>query len=124
METAAERASKSKFLPVTRHALTHVLANEGKFKGPDRDDLITFSERIPPTWKPYFKLAIGDPDDAEDRRDLEERSPNAPTEMTLGPEGRPVGLIQVREDDSATALHQGLGRLLIARMQRIADSHR
>ncbi len=38
-------------------------------------DLVTFSERIPPTWKPYFKLAIGDPDDAEDRKQLEERSP-------------------------------------------------
>jgi dipeptidyl aminopeptidase/acylaminoacyl peptidase len=38
-------------------------------------DLITFSERIPPTWKPYFKLAIGDPDDADDRKLLEERSP-------------------------------------------------
>ncbi|MFQ5943195.1 MAG: alpha/beta hydrolase family protein [Anaerolineales bacterium] len=38
-------------------------------------DLVTFSERIPPTWKPYFKLTIGDPDDAEDRKLLEERSP-------------------------------------------------
>jgi dipeptidyl aminopeptidase/acylaminoacyl peptidase len=38
-------------------------------------DLVTFSERIPPTWKPYFKLAIGDPDDPEDRKLLEEMSP-------------------------------------------------
>ncbi|MEE9215838.1 MAG: prolyl oligopeptidase family serine peptidase [Anaerolineales bacterium] len=38
-------------------------------------DLFTFSERIPPTWKPYFKLAIGDPDDPEDRKLLEEMSP-------------------------------------------------
>jgi len=38
-------------------------------------DLVTFSERIPPTWKPYFKLAIGDPDHPEDRKQLEERSP-------------------------------------------------
>jgi dipeptidyl aminopeptidase/acylaminoacyl peptidase len=25
-------------------------------------DLVTFSERIPETWKPYFKIAIGDID--------------------------------------------------------------
>ena len=40
-------------------------------------DLVTFSERIPPTWKPYFKLAIGDPEDPEDRKQLEERSPKS-----------------------------------------------
>jgi dipeptidyl aminopeptidase/acylaminoacyl peptidase len=36
-------------------------------------DLLTFSERIPPTWKPYFKMALGDPDG--DRDFLVERSP-------------------------------------------------
>jgi pimeloyl-ACP methyl ester carboxylesterase len=36
-------------------------------------DLITFSERIPETWKPYMKIAIGDP--VEDRDLLVERSP-------------------------------------------------
>jgi pimeloyl-ACP methyl ester carboxylesterase len=40
-------------------------------------DLITFSERIPPTWKPYYKLVIGDPDDPETRKLLEERSPKS-----------------------------------------------
>jgi len=38
-------------------------------------DLITFSERIPETWKPHFKVAIGDPDDPQDRAILIERSP-------------------------------------------------
>jgi len=38
-------------------------------------DLVTFSERIPPTWKPYFKLSIGDPEDPVDREQLRERSP-------------------------------------------------
>jgi dipeptidyl aminopeptidase/acylaminoacyl peptidase len=38
-------------------------------------DLVTFSERIPPTWKPYYKLAIGDPDVPKDRELLVERSP-------------------------------------------------
>jgi dipeptidyl aminopeptidase/acylaminoacyl peptidase len=36
-------------------------------------DLLTFLERIPPTWKPYFKLVLGDP--VEDRDFLVERSP-------------------------------------------------
>jgi pimeloyl-ACP methyl ester carboxylesterase len=36
-------------------------------------DLITFGERIPPTWKPYFAIALGDPE--KDRDFLIERSP-------------------------------------------------
>ena len=36
-------------------------------------DLLTFSERIPPTWKPYFELALGHPE--RDRDFLVERSP-------------------------------------------------
>jgi pimeloyl-ACP methyl ester carboxylesterase len=36
-------------------------------------DLLTFSERIPETWKPYFKIALGDP--VNDREFLVERSP-------------------------------------------------
>ena len=38
-------------------------------------DLITFSERIPETWKPYFKISIGDIDIPEERKDLVARSP-------------------------------------------------
>jgi pimeloyl-ACP methyl ester carboxylesterase len=38
-------------------------------------DLLTFSKRIPETWKPYFKLSIGDPEDENDRKLLIERSP-------------------------------------------------
>ena len=36
-------------------------------------DLLTFMDRIPPTWKPYFELAIGHPE--RDREFLLERSP-------------------------------------------------
>jgi dipeptidyl aminopeptidase/acylaminoacyl peptidase len=36
-------------------------------------DLFTFMERIPETWKPYFALAVGHPDDDHDF--LVERSP-------------------------------------------------
>jgi pimeloyl-ACP methyl ester carboxylesterase len=39
-------------------------------------DLITFLERIPPTWKPYFQVAIGDPAIPEDRADIVARSPS------------------------------------------------
>ena len=38
-------------------------------------DLITFGERIPETWKPYFKIALGDPEIPEEHADLLERSP-------------------------------------------------
>lgn len=36
-------------------------------------DLVTFMERIPETWKPYFAIAVGDPE--KDRELLIERSP-------------------------------------------------
>jgi dipeptidyl aminopeptidase/acylaminoacyl peptidase len=36
-------------------------------------DLFTFMDRIPPTWKPYFELAIGHPE--RDRDFLTDRSP-------------------------------------------------
>jgi pimeloyl-ACP methyl ester carboxylesterase len=38
-------------------------------------DLLTFLERIPPTWKPYYKNALGDAEDEEERNFLIERSP-------------------------------------------------
>jgi predicted peptidase len=38
-------------------------------------DLMTFLERIPPTWVPYYKIALGDLDVEEDRVFLRERSP-------------------------------------------------
>ncbi len=38
-------------------------------------DLLTFMERIPETWKPYFRLAVGDPE--KDADFLKERSPRS-----------------------------------------------
>ena len=38
-------------------------------------DLLTFMQRIPETWKPYFRIALGDPDIAAERDFLIERSP-------------------------------------------------
>ncbi|MGW8249607.1 MAG: alpha/beta hydrolase family protein, partial [Anaerolineales bacterium] len=38
-------------------------------------DLLTFLDRIPVTWKPYFKIVLGDPEEPSDREFLVERSP-------------------------------------------------
>lgn len=38
-------------------------------------DLLTFSDRIPETWKPYFRIALADPGTQEGRNFLKERSP-------------------------------------------------
>lgn len=46
-------------------------------------DLLTFSERIPETWKPYFRIALGDP--VEDRDFLSERSPRTYIDQVTAP---------------------------------------
>ncbi len=38
-------------------------------------DLLTFFERIPETWKPYYRIALGDPSIPAERQFLIERSP-------------------------------------------------
>jgi pimeloyl-ACP methyl ester carboxylesterase len=38
-------------------------------------DLLTFMERIPPTWKPYFYIALGNPEVPEELAFLKDRSP-------------------------------------------------
>jgi dipeptidyl aminopeptidase/acylaminoacyl peptidase len=48
-------------------------------------DLVTFSDRIPETWKPYFKMAIGDPEVPEEREFLLERSPRTYIENLTAP---------------------------------------
>jgi len=57
-------------------------------------DLLTFSERIPATWKPYFKIALGDPDIPEERQFLIERSPRTYIEKL----GAPMLVIQGKND--------------------------
>ena len=46
-------------------------------------DLVTFSQRIPETWKPYFALALGDPE--KERDFLLERSPATHIHQMLCP---------------------------------------
>jgi pimeloyl-ACP methyl ester carboxylesterase len=62
-------------------------------------DLITFSERIPSTWKPYFKMVLGDPEKAEDRADLIERSPKTHIHNISAP----MLVIQGRNDPRVVA---------------------
>ena len=62
-------------------------------------DLLTFSERIPETWKPYFKIAIGDPAIPEEKADLIERSPKT----HLHNMSAPMLVIQGRNDPRVVA---------------------
>jgi len=62
-------------------------------------DLVTFSERIPETWKPYFKIAIGDIDKPEERADLIERSPKTHLHNMQAP----MLVIQGRNDPRVVA---------------------
>jgi dipeptidyl aminopeptidase/acylaminoacyl peptidase len=55
-------------------------------------DLLTFMDRIPETWKPYFAIAVGDP--AKDRDFLVERSPRTYIENIACP----LLVIQGRND--------------------------
>jgi pimeloyl-ACP methyl ester carboxylesterase len=62
-------------------------------------DLLTFSERIPPTWKPYFKIALGDPEKPNEKKFLIERSPRTYLEqMTC-----PMLVVQGRNDPRVVA---------------------
>jgi pimeloyl-ACP methyl ester carboxylesterase len=62
-------------------------------------DLFTFLERIPPTWKPYFYVALGNPEDPEDAEFLKERSPKTHIENI----DFPMLVIQGRNDPRVVA---------------------
>lgn len=62
-------------------------------------DLLTFSERIPATWKPYFKIALGDPEKPDERAFLVERSPKT----HLHNMAAPMLVIQGRNDPRVVA---------------------
>jgi len=63
-------------------------------------DLIGFIERLPETWKPYFKLSLGDPDTAAGRAFLIERSPK----IYLNNLACPMLVIQGRNDPRVVAV--------------------
>jgi pimeloyl-ACP methyl ester carboxylesterase len=62
-------------------------------------DLLTFSERIPATWKPYFRMVLGDPEKPEEREFLIERSPKT----HLKNMSAPMLVIQGRNDPRVVA---------------------
>ena len=62
-------------------------------------DLLTFSERIPATWKPYFKMVLGDSEKPEERADMVERSPNTHIHNMAAP----MLVIQGRNDPRVVA---------------------
>ncbi|HEX7541510.1 MAG TPA: prolyl oligopeptidase family serine peptidase [Anaerolineales bacterium] len=62
-------------------------------------DLITFCERLPETWKPYFKVILGDPATSEGRAFLNERSPKT----YLDNLSCPMLVIQGRNDPRVVA---------------------
>jgi dipeptidyl aminopeptidase/acylaminoacyl peptidase len=62
-------------------------------------DLLTFLERIPPTWKPYYKIALGDQDKPDERAFLVERSPKTHLRNMTAP----MLVIQGRNDPRVVA---------------------
>jgi pimeloyl-ACP methyl ester carboxylesterase len=62
-------------------------------------DLLTFSDRIPETWKPHFRITIGDPSKPGEKDFLIERSPKA----HLHNMSAPMLVIQGRNDPRVVA---------------------
>lgn len=62
-------------------------------------DLLTFMERIPETWKPYFRVALGDPRTEDGVKFLTERSPKT----YLHQLACPMLVIQGRNDPRVVA---------------------
>lgn len=62
-------------------------------------DLLTFCDRLPETWKPFFRVVIGDPTIAEEKVDMIERSPKT----YLDALACPMLVIQGRNDPRVVA---------------------
>ena len=62
-------------------------------------NLLTFFDRIPETWKPYFRIALGDPATEEGKAFLVERSPNTYIDQIQSP----LLVIQGRNDPRVVA---------------------
>ncbi|HUF01532.1 MAG TPA: prolyl oligopeptidase family serine peptidase [Gaiellaceae bacterium] len=75
-------------------------------------DLFTFMDRLPETWKPYFALAVGDPE--RDRDFLTERSPKTHIEGISCPllviQGQNDPRVVERESRDVVEQLRGLGR--------------
>ena len=75
-------------------------------------DLLTFMDRLPETWKPYFAIAIGDP--VKDRDFLIERSPRHHIEAIRCPllviQGQNDPRVIERESRDVVERLRGLGK--------------
>lgn len=70
-------------------------------------NLISFVERLPPSWKEFFYIAIGNPDNPEEKKFLDERSPKTYIDQVTAP----LLVIQGRNDP----------RVVVAESQDIVD---
>jgi pimeloyl-ACP methyl ester carboxylesterase len=77
-------------------------------------DLITFSERIPETWKPIFAIVLGDPANEKERDFLVERSPRTAIEDISAPllviQGQNDPRVVEQESRDLVEHLRGLGR--------------
>ncbi len=77
-------------------------------------DLITFLDRIPPTWKPYFDVSIGNPEVPEEREFLVDRSPKTYIDNLSFPmlviQGRNDPRVVVEESEDLVAHLQEIGK--------------
>jgi len=75
-------------------------------------DLLTFMERMPETWKPYFSLAVGDP--VRDREALLDRSPRTHIESISCPllviQGKNDPRVVERESHDLVEHLRGVGK--------------
>lgn len=77
-------------------------------------DLVTFLERIPPTWKPYYLIALGDPENPDDLAFLRDRSPKTHIENLSAPmlviQGRNDPRVVAEESEDLVAHLQEVGK--------------
>jgi len=70
-------------------------------------DLLTFSDRIPEAWKPYYRESIGDPADEKDRAFMALRSPRTYIHQIACPllviQGRNDPRVVARESEDLVA---------------------
>jgi predicted peptidase len=75
-------------------------------------DLLTFSERIPETWKPYYEIALGHPEN--DREFLIERSPKTYMENLTAPmlviQGKNDPRVVARESEDVVEQLRSMGK--------------
>ncbi len=78
------------------------------------NNLITFFSRLPETWKPYFRIILGDPEDAQGRAFLLERSPDTYIDQITCPllviQGRNDPRVVAQESIDLVERLRGLGK--------------